>query len=237
MLSSTYSRFHACLLGTIALLPQTEAAVFARGKLSASLWVPQGTLVNDTRVFGVHDTSDGCPVGWVPCSASTCYPLDGSTCCSNGNFCEFGSYCDGGGCCLDGEICGGSAPPPSTINVPTATTPRTTATTPRTTTTATIATTFKAPTTSVSVGFSTSDQITELGSVSLPTVAKPTEQTTVSTRPATVPVADSATVLNPSASASVSLGNDATAVSMSSGASVWLAGLVVIAVFLKCKDC
>ncbi|TBU24891.1 hypothetical protein BD311DRAFT_765738 [Dichomitus squalens] len=232
MLSSTYARFVACLLGTAALLPQTEAAIFARGKLSASLWVPQGTLVNDTRVLGVHDPSDGCPVGWVPCSASTCYPLDGSTCCSNGNFCEFGSYCDGGGCCLDGEICDGSAPPPSTINVPTATTPRTTATTHRTTATAPIATTFRASTTSVSVGFSKSDQSTEFGSVSLPTIASPTEQTTVSTRPATVSAADSTTNLNPDASAGVSLGNDATAVSMSTGASVWLAGLVVVAMFL-----
>ena len=31
---------------------------------------------------GANDDSDGCPIGYASCSETTCYPLDGSTCCS-----------------------------------------------------------------------------------------------------------------------------------------------------------
>ena len=35
---------------------------------------------------GANDDSDGCPIGYASCSETTCYPLDGSTCCSGASF-------------------------------------------------------------------------------------------------------------------------------------------------------
>ena len=39
---------------------------------------------------GKNDESDGCPVGWASCSATTCFPLDGSVCCADGEYCDAG---------------------------------------------------------------------------------------------------------------------------------------------------
>ncbi|RPD52568.1 hypothetical protein L227DRAFT_617718 [Lentinus tigrinus ALCF2SS1-6] len=55
-----------------------------------------------------------CPPGYDP-PCIGCYPLDGSQCCSDGNYCPPGEYCLlGGGCCQDGTVCYGPAPDPST---------------------------------------------------------------------------------------------------------------------------
>ncbi|KAI0669001.1 hypothetical protein C8Q78DRAFT_993118 [Trametes maxima] len=70
-------------------------------------------FVNGTADLAVR--ANGCPTGWAPCSATTCYPLDGSECCSDGTFCTAGTVCQSGGCCPFGEICEGSAGPPITI--------------------------------------------------------------------------------------------------------------------------
>ena len=82
MSSSTYARPLAFFLAAAVLLSRTQAAAPPAGDFCSSQWFPKDAIVNGTHVLGVHDTSDGCPVGWVECSATTCYPLDGSTCCS-----------------------------------------------------------------------------------------------------------------------------------------------------------
>ena len=40
-------------------------------------------LLNYTYDRSRTGTEDGCPVGWIECSFTTCYPLDGSQCCSS----------------------------------------------------------------------------------------------------------------------------------------------------------
>ena len=51
--------------------------------LSPALWFTLDSHApgpNGTHDFAVAD--DGCPIGYAECSATTCYPLDGSECCS-----------------------------------------------------------------------------------------------------------------------------------------------------------
>ncbi|KAI0351268.1 hypothetical protein OH77DRAFT_967250 [Trametes cingulata] len=123
----------AFFVGATAFLSQVAASGMPR--------VPT-TLLSPSHswVFGVNSSTNlaaranGCPSGWAPCSSTTCYPLDGSECCSgtsmnncgsllllmsrdisDGNFCPSGFECQSGGCCPFGKICSGSAGPPITI--------------------------------------------------------------------------------------------------------------------------
>ncbi|KAI8992803.1 hypothetical protein BD414DRAFT_506770 [Trametes punicea] len=104
------------VLTLTVLVTQTAASASARGSTAFlspfHVWPLSHNGVNSTSIAA---RSDGCPSGWTLCSALTCYPLDGSECCSDGDFCEVGTYCDLGGCCLNGEICVGNAGPPITI--------------------------------------------------------------------------------------------------------------------------
>lgn len=211
----------AFFLAAAALLSLTEAAAPPAGDFCASQWFPKGaTGVNGTHVLGVHDTSDGCPVGWVECSAYTCYPLDGSTCCSDGNFCQPGYYCDSGGCCPNGKVCDGAAPPPSTINGGTFTSGTARATTPVTTpvTTPPRTSTVAIPaSSSPSVGFSAPVQSTDFGTVPANTPTLNTALPTLAT-----------TVGSSSPTSGIGLRNGAAPLDARAG--VWLAGLVAVAV-------
>ncbi|KAI0641006.1 hypothetical protein C8Q79DRAFT_930289 [Trametes meyenii] len=145
----------ALLLGVAASVYPVTAIVRPRMPstfLGVSYSYPiSSSLVNGTIDLAVR--ANGCPTGWAPCSATTCYPLDGSECCSDGNFCPAGNVCQSGGCCPFGEICDGSAGPPITIGGDPTTTidtfvPDPTPTPPaRTTTVETAATTTRAVTT------------------------------------------------------------------------------------------
>ncbi|KAI0706005.1 hypothetical protein C8T65DRAFT_234037 [Cerioporus squamosus] len=108
----------ASLLASALLVSPIEAATI-NGLFKPSGHFAKGTARRDTgwggRAVDIESRDDGCPIGWAECSYFTCYPLDGSVCCSDGNFCDPGYYCDGGGCCREGRICSGGAPPPSTI--------------------------------------------------------------------------------------------------------------------------
>ncbi|KAI1795433.1 hypothetical protein LXA43DRAFT_1058567 [Ganoderma leucocontextum] len=208
MPSSTYTRPLAFFLTAAALLSQTEAAAPPAGNFCSSLWLPKGAIVNGTHVLGAHDTSDGCPVGWVECSTYTCYPLDGSTCCSDGNFCEAGYYCDSGGCCENGQICGGPAPPPSTIinggTFTSITTAR--ATTPIATTT-----------------FSTARPPTSTSSTDFGTI--PANTPTANSAPA-IPTGVASTAGSPAPTSGIGIQNGAAP--LGAQASLWLACLAVV---------
>ncbi|KAH9886965.1 hypothetical protein C8Q73DRAFT_795000 [Cubamyces lactineus] len=112
---SVASSAFSTLIYASALVAQVAAGVRPRATLltPSQAWVLEHANVNGTfdRAIG----SDGCPAGWDPCSATTCYPLDGAECCSDGNFCPAGYVCQDGGCCPWGEICVGSAGDPITI--------------------------------------------------------------------------------------------------------------------------
>ncbi|KAL1938345.1 hypothetical protein VTO73DRAFT_11796 [Trametes versicolor] len=131
------------LFSATALIVQVAAS--ARPRVPITLLRPSQSYVITGSDNDFVSRANGCPVGWAVCSSITCYPLDGSECCSDGNFCPAGSVCDSGGCCPFGEICDGSAPPPITVgsgNVPTDTDTKfdplpTTTTTRRATTTST----------------------------------------------------------------------------------------------------
>ncbi|PIL26187.1 hypothetical protein GSI_11942 [Ganoderma sinense ZZ0214-1] len=236
MPSPMYIRPLAFFLAAAALLSQTEAAAPPAGDFCSSLWLPKGAIVNGTHVLGVHDTSDGCPVGWVECSAYTCYPLDGSTCCSDGNFCPPGYYCDSGGCCPNGKVCGGAAPPPSTINGGTFTTTSTfvattPVTTPRTSTafvttpSATFSTAVVPPPVStggVSVGFSTPLQTTEFGTVPANTA---TGLNTIAT--------GAPTTAGPTSGIGVMSAASRTHAPLDARVGLWLAGLVAAAMVIS----
>ncbi|KAI0334253.1 hypothetical protein GY45DRAFT_1318733 [Cubamyces sp. BRFM 1775] len=114
MFSATSTAFSALLCAS-ALVNQVAAGVKPRDTLlsPSRTWVLEHSGVNGTLDRAVG--ADGCPVGWDPCSATTCYPLDGSECCSDGNFCPLGYVCQDGGCCPFGETCVGSAGDPITI--------------------------------------------------------------------------------------------------------------------------
>ncbi|KAH9856192.1 hypothetical protein C2E23DRAFT_506677 [Lenzites betulinus] len=142
----------AILLSASAFAPQVAALVRPRMP-NAFLRPSKRFAIPDTlvdRSLGLSARAGFCPVGWAVCSSieETCYPLDGSECCSDGNFCSAGSVCDvGGACCPLGVTCDGPAPPPITIgggNEPTTThrvatpTPTPTPTSTRSTTTSTL---------------------------------------------------------------------------------------------------
>ncbi|KAI0655689.1 hypothetical protein C8Q70DRAFT_1057238 [Cubamyces menziesii] len=114
MFTAAFSALSALLCAS-ALVTQVAAGVRPRATLltPSQAWVLGHSGVNGTLDRAVG--SDGCPVGWDPCSATTCYPLDGSECCSDGNFCPAGYLCQDGGCCPFGEICEGSTGDPITI--------------------------------------------------------------------------------------------------------------------------
>ncbi|RPD52598.1 hypothetical protein L227DRAFT_568504 [Lentinus tigrinus ALCF2SS1-6] len=172
------STFVASLLASLLISQAAEAATLT-GLLKAPGHLAKGSARRDTgwgdRAVDLESRDDGCPFGWAECSYFTCYPLDGSVCCSDGNFCDPGYYCDGGGCCLLGHLCSGSAPPASTIEFTTTSTRRFTSTTVRTTSTSfdTFSTTTTARDTSTFITFTPPSQSTEFGTVtdltSLPT--------------------------------------------------------------------
>ncbi|OCH84529.1 hypothetical protein OBBRIDRAFT_798996 [Obba rivulosa] len=130
-----YSRFPApmIVLLAVSLLPfLAHGAILSDGSLK--IRHPRTLSVSRNILASFND---GCPVGWSPCSADTCYP-DDANCCSDGNFCPSGEYCvAGGGCCPDGELCSGPPPPPVTLpnnpQTPTFSTPKPTTTKPHTT--------------------------------------------------------------------------------------------------------
>ncbi|OSD03818.1 hypothetical protein PYCCODRAFT_1476751 [Trametes coccinea BRFM310] len=139
-----------------ALVNQVTAGV--RSRTPATHLVASHVLV---LISSANNTSelaalgDGCPIGWAPCSLTTCYPLDGAECCSDGNFCPAGYLCQDGGCCPSGEICVGSSGPPITIgggDNPTET-GTSIPTTTRHTTTTTTRHTFTATSTSTTITF------------------------------------------------------------------------------------
>ncbi|KAI0826491.1 hypothetical protein BC628DRAFT_1419009 [Trametes gibbosa] len=143
----------ASILGTSALVLQAAALVRPQ--------VPN-TYLRSSKHYGLPDTLTDrslglatrtliCPVGWAVCSAreGTCYPLDGSECCSNGGFCFSGTVCDSVACCPIGEICDGPAPPPVTIGSGDEPTTTRRAMTPTTTHTSPITTSVRVSTTSL----------------------------------------------------------------------------------------
>ncbi|KAI0371009.1 hypothetical protein BV20DRAFT_232799 [Pilatotrama ljubarskyi] len=129
----------AFFIGATTLVSQVAASGMPR--MPSTLLSPsQSWVLAVNGSANLAARANGCPGGWAPCSATTCYPLDGSECCSDGNFCPSGFECQSGGCCPFGEICSGSAGPPITIgggDEPTDTfiPPPTTRTTQRTTST------------------------------------------------------------------------------------------------------
>ncbi len=86
---STYARFIAFFLGSAAILSAEAASPPSDILDAAQLYLKPGTsgrddvpILNNTYDRSRTGTEDGCPVGWGECSYYTCYPLDGSKCCS-----------------------------------------------------------------------------------------------------------------------------------------------------------
>ncbi|TFK79894.1 hypothetical protein K466DRAFT_404871 [Polyporus arcularius HHB13444] len=179
------SAFVASFLASALFVSQTEAATL-NGLLKASGHFAKGTAGRrdtgwggravDVDSRGLHDSRDGCPIGWAECSYTTCYPLDGAACCSDGNFCEAGYYCDSGGCCPRGHFCSGGAPPPSTIGGFTTTSKRrfTSVTAGRTTTTTSFEEFPTESSTSTFVGYTPPDQSTVFGTETGDSTPRPT---------------------------------------------------------------
>ncbi|KAI0751986.1 hypothetical protein C8Q74DRAFT_1222393 [Fomes fomentarius] len=63
-------------------------------ELVAAKSLKKGTPLTLSRRQATNgDDNDGCPSGWAECSLTTCYPLDGSQCCLDGNYCDAGYVC------------------------------------------------------------------------------------------------------------------------------------------------
>ena len=91
MFPSTSTRFVAFFLSSAVLLSQPfsaeAAAPMSDARDIAQRFIRHGDadvrLLNYTYDRSRTGTEDGCPVGWIECSFTTCYPLDGSQCCSS----------------------------------------------------------------------------------------------------------------------------------------------------------
>ncbi|KAJ3478583.1 hypothetical protein NLG97_g8539 [Lecanicillium saksenae] len=162
---------------TVATLAgQALATAHVAGRVdSATL---NGLLTREFRIcnlvpVGPNLCERSCGPGYITCiSEPTCYnPSRGDVCCSNGKYCEAGSYCTDIGCCEDGlslEECGAhsriaTVPVPAPTSSRTTDEPTTTKTSstkpPTTTTTTTDSSSTSSPTsTSTSTSTRTSTQ-------------------------------------------------------------------------------
>lgn len=68
------------LFSATALIAQVAAG--ARPRVPITLLRPSQSYVMTGSASDLVARANGCPVGWAVCSSITCYPLDGSECCS-----------------------------------------------------------------------------------------------------------------------------------------------------------
>lgn len=68
------------LFSATALIAQVAAS--ARPRVPITLLRPSQSYVITGSSNDLVARANGCPVGWAVCSSITCYPLDGSECCS-----------------------------------------------------------------------------------------------------------------------------------------------------------